>query len=125
MTLLPGVAVVIVLWVAGCGKPAREAAEPTQPKLQDARAYNKRGNDHADKGDWARAIADFTEAIRLRPAFVTYYNRGFAYGKKGDVDSAIADFTEAIRLEPDMAPAYANRGRAYEKKGDRDKANQD
>ena len=61
-----------------------------------------------------RAIADYTEAIRLDPKYANAYsNRGVAYSDKGDKDRAIADFTEAIRLDPKYADAYNNRGFAY------------
>jgi tetratricopeptide (TPR) repeat protein len=53
------------------------------------------------KGDYDRAIADLTEAIRLDPKYVwAYASRGEAYRMKGDYDRAIADLTEAIRLDP-------------------------
>ena len=59
---------------------------------------------YGKKGDHDKAIADFTEAIRLNPKDAeAYYSRGGAYGEKGDYDKAIADFTEAIRLNPQCA----------------------
>ena len=40
--------------------------------------------------DLDKAIADFSEAIRLDPELDSaYYNRGYAYAKKGDSDRAI------------------------------------
>jgi tetratricopeptide (TPR) repeat protein len=75
------------------------------------------------KGEYDKAIADFTEAIRLDPKYaLAYANRGAAYVNKGDSDKAIADCTEAIRLDPKYALAYANRGAAYGTKGETDKA---
>ena len=70
-----------------------------------------------------RAIADYTQAIRLEPdnAFA-YTSRGVAYAGKGDYDRAIADHTQAIRLNPNFANAYSNRGIAYAYKGDYDRA---
>ena len=63
--------------------------------------YNNRGTAYRKNGDWERAIADYTEAIRLDPKYThAYNNRGTAYGGKGDMGRAIADLTEAIRLEP-------------------------
>jgi tetratricopeptide (TPR) repeat protein len=48
-----------------------------------------------------RAIADYTEALRLDPKYTfAYYNRGDAYRYNGDLDRAIADYTEALRLVP-------------------------
>ena len=75
------------------------------------------------KRDHDKAIADYNEAIRLKPDFAEAYNaRGNAYDEKGDHDKAIADYNEAIRLKPGLAEAYYNRGLAYRRKGDLDKA---
>ena len=58
---------------------------------------------YGKKGDHDKAIADFTEAIRLNPNDAeAYYSRGCEYFEKGDHDRAIADFTEAIRLNPKL-----------------------
>jgi tetratricopeptide (TPR) repeat protein len=77
---------------------------------------------------WAydRAIADFTEALRLDGNnAVIYRERGNTYSNKGDYDKAIADFNQAIRLNPNYAAAYGNRGNAYWMKGDRTRARAD
>jgi tetratricopeptide (TPR) repeat protein len=59
------------------------------------------------KGDDDKAIADLSEAIRLKPDYVgAYNNRGIAYIQKGDYDKALADFREAVRLKPDHVTAY-------------------
>ena len=45
----------------------------------NAAAYNRRGIAYGKKGEFDKAIADFTEAIRLKPDFaVAYLNRGIA-----------------------------------------------
>ena len=75
------------------------------------------------RANYDKAIADYTEAIRLDPKFAeAYYNRGVAYENKGEYDKAIADYTEAIRLDPKYAEAYNSRGFAYGNKGEHDKA---
>ena len=85
-----------------------------------------RGYSYAEKGDYARAIADFTEAIHLNPKRVDFYNnRGCAYNEKGDHDKAVADYTEAIHLDPKAAAVYYNRGNAYSEKGDKAMAKAD
>jgi tetratricopeptide (TPR) repeat protein len=87
-----------------------------------AEAYYNRGLGYGITGDHDKAIANFTEAIRLRPDDADpYHNRGKAYGRMGDYDKAIADFTEAIRLRPDSARMYYNRGLTYGRMGDYDK----
>jgi tetratricopeptide (TPR) repeat protein len=86
-------------------------------------AYYFRGNVYYHKGDYNRAIADYGQAIQLKPDnAAAYYNRGVAYYHKSDTDRAIADFDQAIQLKPDDAEAYVNRGVAYDDKGDTDRA---
>ena len=92
----------------------------------------KKGNDFRDRGDDDKAIASFTEAIRLDPNLVVpYHNRGRAYLDNDKYDKAIEDFTEVIRLNPDNddvvtretdTEAYFDRGVSYLKKGESNKA---
>ena len=78
------------------------------------------------KRHWDRAIADFDEAIRLKPDFVsTLNNRANTFYVKGQFGRAIADFDEAIRLNPKFAEAYGNRGNVYRKRGIIDQAIRD
>jgi tetratricopeptide (TPR) repeat protein len=69
---------------------------------------------HSNLGEYEEAIAHYTEAIRLDPAYmVAYQSRGNAYHHLGKNEEAIADYTEAIRLDPGHRPAYHGRGNAY------------
>ena len=44
-------------------------------------------------------VADFSEAIRLKPKFsMARFGRGCTYWSMGQTDKAIADFTEAVHL---------------------------
>jgi tetratricopeptide (TPR) repeat protein len=80
--------------------------------------YFASGGAHLEKGDLDRAIADYTEAIRLKPDFfAAYLNRGTAQRKKGEIDGALADYTQALQLKPDLYDAYTLRGICYSKKG--------
>ena len=89
-------------------------------------AFTNRGLAYKKKGQGDRAIADFSEAIRLKPDFVfAFNNRGNAYYSKGQFDRAIEDYDEAIRLNPDLAEAFSNRGNVYRKKGQFDRAIED
>ncbi len=89
-------------------------------------AFTNRGLAYKRKDQADRALADFSEAIRLRPDFVNAFNnRGNVYYAKGQLDRAIKDFDEAIRLKPDLAEAFSNRGNVYRKKGQFDRAIKD
>ena len=75
------------------------------------------------RGDFDRAIADYSEVLRLDPKFaLAFAGRGTAYGNKNDFDRAIADHDEAIRLDPKLAVAFNYRGVAYAGKKDFDRA---
>lgn len=88
-----------------------------------ANAYYNRGSGYDFKGEFDRAIADYGEAIRLKPNFAfAYYARGSAYIEKGEYDRAIADLDAAIRLAPDCAQPYNDRGVSYESKGQYERA---
>jgi TonB family protein len=86
-------------------------------------AYDERGKAYVNKGDYDRAIADFTMFIQLNPDHADAYDhRGAAYGEKGDLDQAIADFDRAIQLNPRLQSAYENRDYAYKLKADKVRA---
>jgi len=87
-------------------------------------AYEYRGLAYYNKKDYDKAIADYDEAIKLKPkdTATNTYRRGDAYFNKKDYDQAITDYTEAIKLDPKYSSAYNNRGNAYFNKKDYDKA---
>jgi lipoprotein NlpI len=91
-----------------------------------ARTFSNRGGLWTAKGDYDRAIADFSEMIRLSPQEPAgFNNRGTAWRAKGDYDRAITDYNEAIRLNPQhpqQAVAFNNRGMAWAAKGDYDRS---
>jgi tetratricopeptide (TPR) repeat protein len=74
------------------------------------------------KGDYAKVIADTTEALRLKPNQALYNMRGSAYFDKGEDDIAIADFNDALRIGPPNATIFHNRGNARHSKGDNARA---
>ena len=88
-----------------------------------AAAFTIRGRAYHAKGDYDRAIADYTEAIRIESNYVlAFYSRGVAYFNKKDYDRAIADYTASLRLAPGDVIALQNRGHAYQAKQDYDHA---
>jgi tetratricopeptide (TPR) repeat protein len=62
-----------------------------------ALAYNGRALAYRYKKDDAKALADFDQAIRLKPFSMFYYNRGVTRFENGDDKSAIADLTRALQ----------------------------
>ena len=81
---------------------------------------------YGTKGDYDKAITEYTAAIRIDPHYaMVYRGRARAYFQKGEFDKAVVDYTEALRLEPQSAraaEAYFGRGCSHSKKGDHDKA---
>lgn len=77
-------------------------------------AYFARGKMYDRKGDYGRAIADYSRSATLDHRFFrAYNNRGIIYGKQRDYPRALADFNQALALYPKFAQAYNNRGLVY------------
>ena len=90
---------------------SRAEQTPTPDMAKTAITYYNRGVAKHDLGEYADAIADYDEAIRLQPDHASaYYNRGNAKYALGEYEAAITDYDEAIRLQPDYVLAYNNRG---------------
>jgi tetratricopeptide (TPR) repeat protein len=88
-----------------------------------AAAYNNRGVAYRVKANYAQAIDDFNEAIRLVPNNASAFNnRGVAYRNMGDLDRAVADYDQAILIKPDYVAAFYNRGLALADKKEYAKA---
>jgi tetratricopeptide (TPR) repeat protein len=87
------------------------------------RAYYARGGAYDGMRDFDRAIADYSEALRLNPdhAYILC-DRARAFAAKFDYDRAIDDCTEAIRRDPQHVDAYRIRAQQYATQGDLDRA---
>ena len=86
-------------------------------------AHNMFGSFLGMRGETDKAIRQFQEAVRLKPAFTdAHYNLGVALFKKGQTDEAISQYQEAIRLKPDYAGFHYNLGVAFFKNGLTDEA---
>jgi tetratricopeptide (TPR) repeat protein len=102
--------------VGGCSKA-------TGQELKNAKFFYNRGVQRSENGDEDKAIADFSEAIRMDPTLGdAYLQRGISWNKKGEYDKAISDLCEAIKLDPNCVVAYLNRGISWNNKGEFDKA---
>ena len=86
-----------------------------------ALAYRYRGDARTDAGAFQQAIADFSEAIRLRPDNVAAFaGRARARFSVRNFASALSDYTQAIRLSPPTANLYIARGHVYLSQGNLD-----
>jgi tetratricopeptide (TPR) repeat protein len=99
-----------------CTGEIRAGRDPTA-------AYVQRGLLWHYYGDYDKAVADYSEAIRLDPTCAMAYNdRGKTWYAKRNYDLAVADYNQAIRLDPTLAIAFQGRGLAWFARGDYDKA---
>src|SRR6266511_3731541 len=90
----------------GCSAVIK-AARDKGDKL--AEAFNNRAIGYRLKGEYDRAIADYDQAIKLKPSAEAYFNRGNAHLGKSHYDHAIDDYNQAIKLKADFAAAFDNR----------------
>jgi tetratricopeptide (TPR) repeat protein len=83
------------------------------------RAYRIRAGLRANAGAGKQALADYSEAIRLRPDdAASYAGRGHVRLTVGDHSGATADYSEALRLAPGNASHLIGRGHARFVEGD-------
>jgi tetratricopeptide (TPR) repeat protein len=109
--------------IAAC---TRVVGDKRTPAKDRAIAFNNRGFAYQDKKDFARAIADYTAALRLDPDMaLVYLNRAFAYKEKGDFDRALADGDRALELDPENRLLLRGRGDVYRARGDKSKGDYD
>src|SRR6266702_1680080 len=93
------------------------------PALADARdkalKHFNRGFRLEVKGDLDGAIAEYGEALRLKPDYAeAHANLGVALEDRGNLEGAIAEYREALRLKPDFPQGRIGLGRSLEKQGD-------
>ena len=95
---------------------------PTPPP-PDAAFFQKRADEHAEKGEFDAAYNDYTKAVEMKgddPSL--FVKRGRTLVNLKSYDRSLKDFDKAIELNPKTAIAFLNRGVSYEKLGDVRKA---
>ncbi len=91
-----------------------------------AAAYNDRGDAYTNNYDDEHAIADYNQAIKLKPNYVqALVSRALAYANQQNFELAIMDYSHAIRIDPTNAKAFYGRGLAKFGLCDIDGAEQD
>jgi tetratricopeptide (TPR) repeat protein len=102
--------------VAGCTARIESGQESTH---DTAVAYYNRGYTYQDMKKFDLALADYTQAIALRPDYADAYgNRSVVYTDMGQYRNAIDDCNRAMAVRPDHPSDYYNRGRTYKLMGD-------
>ncbi len=101
--------------------PLQNLSSPTTPQRSlSANEYFKRAYEKSQKGDKEGAIADYNEAIRLKPNYVrAYTRRGVALKSLGQHENAKYDFQQAIVLVSKTEDDYLGRGLAKYELGDK------
>jgi tetratricopeptide (TPR) repeat protein len=98
-------------------RKATELDRKQEPNL--VAALQHRGMEYTTQQQYPEAIADFSEALKLKPDDAGIYERrAYAEMKTNAYDKALSDYSEAIRLKPDEVRYYLLRGYIYETKED-------
>jgi tetratricopeptide (TPR) repeat protein len=98
-------------------------ASGSASKMDVGTAYLNRGNAWSDNSETDRAIADYSEVIRLFPNKPQgYANRGNRWDDIKEFDRALADYNQALRVDPKFALAYNGRASVWREKGELDRS---
>lgn len=109
--MVAGIFLFVALGV-GLGAPALGDDDP-----------EKQGDAFMKAGEYDRAIAAYSEALKLQPKNVNLFSsRGRAYERKNELEKAIADYDEAIRIDPKNYYPHLLRGNAHRRTGRYDRA---
>ena len=85
-----------------------------------------RGIGYAMGQQYAKALSDLDEAVRLNPTFDrAYVNRATPYSMLREDQMAMSDFDRSIDLDPTNPIAYVGRGQLFRRLGMIDKATAD
>ena len=93
-------------------------AEPHLAPSVRGQALNIRGNTYDALGQHDLAIADYTEATKLRHDFsAAYANLGLQYARKGDFKTALQYYEQALNIDPKSSYAMYGKGVALSRLG--------
>src|SRR5262249_23629389 len=67
---------------------------------------------YGERGEWDRAVADYSKALVREKRRDVLSLRGRAYQQLGQWDKAVADHTEVLKEHPNYQPAYRDLGLA-------------
>ncbi len=95
---------------------------PASQKEKEAFAYYRDGMSAQGDGEYAEALANYEEALKLEEntydRSYVYYNMGLIHASNGDHDKALEFYEQAIDLNPRMPQALNNVAVIYHHKGE-------
>ncbi|MEB3267418.1 MAG: photosystem I assembly protein Ycf3 [Leptolyngbya sp.] len=102
---------------------------PTNQNAKEAFAYYRDGMSAQADGEYAEALQNYEEALRLEedPYDKSYilYNMGLIHASNGEHDRALDRYREALDLNPRMCQALNNMAVIYHYKGEQAEASGD
>lgn len=88
--------------------------------------YLGRGLFFQEKGEFNRAMNDFTKCLEIDSSYLfAYYNRGNIFFDSKKYDLAVLDYSRAIEINPKYVNALVNRGIAFMELSKYSEANRD
>ena len=97
-------------------------ALPTNKKAKEAFAYYRDGMSAQGDGEYAEALDNYEEALKLEEdandRSYILYNMGLIHASNGDLEKAIALYEESIELNPRMPQALNNIAVLYHYQGE-------
>jgi tetratricopeptide (TPR) repeat protein len=119
-----GLVALLALLVVVSANALRAESDDAKKALEAANAASATFEQNFQQ-DFSRAIAAYTEAIRLDPNCTEAYVRRSEIYERSDMQLAIDDLTRAIRINPDSTDnnwLYQRRGHFYGRVGEYDRA---
>lgn len=102
---------------------AEKSDLPAQKRTFMSYDYRDRGDAYVDSGDHDRAIADYSQSIKLMADdHWSFGRRAASYLAIGKIDHALADYYRAIELSSDDGDHFLGRARTYIARGERERA---
>ena len=86
-----------------------------QLQPDNAVAHHKLGTAYQQKDDYAKALQEYGEAIRIRPLSQTYTNMGVIQYDQRDYAGAVRSFEGSVKMNPNEPQLHRNLGDAYQK----------
>ena len=111
------ISVAVLLTIFGLfGEKNLMAEDPSNKALAEAKKS-------FEKGDYDKAIIDFTEALKIDPKdYRIYFGRGYSWQVKREHEKAIDDFSEALKINPKDSQSFFYRGYSWHAMKEYDKA---